>query len=151
MNNADQIRQHKVTAIRAMLGQDLDEGYVWEALQMPGSGVFAVHGRRLHKGHRPLAGVGDRVAALLVAGDAYHQNVDVGTTSRLISDRCSNNRLAQVCLAHGLDKHINVNPSHVGPLGQTTTSATVEALIGAAYHSGGLDMARRVMERLGLI
>lgn len=64
-------RQRKVDAALAIVGEDLNQDLVWEALQMPGSGVTLINGRRVLQGHNSLAGVGDRVAALVIVENGH--------------------------------------------------------------------------------
>lgn len=62
----------------------------------------------------------------------------------------SNANLDRVGRENGLDCYINVNPSQVGVISPVTMTATVEAILGAVYLDGGMDMVQHVMAKLGL-
>ncbi|PSK42194.1 hypothetical protein B9Z65_4108 [Elsinoe australis] len=142
--------QRKVDAALAIVGEDLNQDLVWEALQMPGSGVTLINGRRVLQGHNSLAGVGDRVAALVIIEDGHLDELLTSQQSNAIQAALSNANLALVCDQSGVTGCINMNPSQRVP--QTRTkSAAVEAIIGAAYLTGGVEVARRAMQVLGVI
>lgn len=63
-------KQELINNALAILGEALDRNLVWEALQMPGSGVPNINGRSVPAGHESLALVGDRVASLIMAVDS---------------------------------------------------------------------------------
>ncbi|KAI0593945.1 ribonuclease III domain-containing protein [Biscogniauxia sp. FL1348] len=120
---------------------------LWEGLQAPGSNVTSLNGRDIPGGNKPLAGVGDKVFALVTVLDSYER----GTTANLLRAMVSNYQLATVCDNSGLTECINQNPCQVGLISPRTKADTVEAVIGAAYRDGGLDAARQVMKKLKLL
>ncbi|KAI0592761.1 ribonuclease III domain-containing protein [Biscogniauxia sp. FL1348] len=63
---------------------------LWEGLQAPGSNVTSLNGRDIPGGNKPLAGVGDKVFALVTVLDSYER----GTTANLLRAMVSNYQLA---------------------------------------------------------
>ncbi|KAI1485509.1 hypothetical protein F5X96DRAFT_324899 [Biscogniauxia mediterranea] len=142
----------KVINAQKVLGYEFKRPEIlWEGLQAPGSDVTALNGRQIPGGNKPLAGVGDKVFALVTVLDSYERGEDIGTTSNLLRAMVSNYQLATACDNSGLTECINQNPSQVGLISPRTKADTVEAVIGAAYKDGGLDAARRVMNKLKLL
>jgi hypothetical protein len=68
----------------------LNRRLVWEALQAAGASVDFVDGQYLPEGNKPLAGVGDRVLALIVADDARDDGLRIG--------RLTSSKKERVCL-----------------------------------------------------
>jgi hypothetical protein len=67
-----------ITSAIAIVAVPLDRRLVWEALQGAGATIDSDDGRRLPKGNRFLAGVGDRVIALVVTDNARDQGCSIG-------------------------------------------------------------------------
>jgi hypothetical protein len=61
-----------------------------------------------------------------------------------------NKRLESLCDATGLTPLINLSPTDLF-VGGTTKSATIEAIVGAAYKHGGITCAVEVMQNLSII
>lgn len=66
----------------AIVGTPLDRRLVWEALQAAGVPVDFADGHYLPEGNKPLAGVGDRVMALVVTDNARDEGLRVGTAGQ---------------------------------------------------------------------
>lgn len=63
----------------AIIGTSLDKRLVWEALQAAGAPVDLADGHYLPEGKKPLAGVGDRIMAMVVTDNAREEGLRVGT------------------------------------------------------------------------
>lgn len=65
----------------------------------------------------------------------------------------TNAALQAVGNRNGLERYIGrpAGPYGLGPVHQKTMSATVEAIVGAAYLDGGMDAAKKVVEALGIV
>ncbi|KAF2723973.1 hypothetical protein K431DRAFT_291891 [Polychaeton citri CBS 116435] len=74
-----------------------------------------------------------------------------GETNHRIQHAGSNSNLARVCDDRELTAAINGNPAQQGFIPATIKTATVEALVGAAYLTGGIGDAATVMENLGVV
>jgi len=61
-----------------VIAAPLNRRLVWEALQAAGALVDFIDGWYLPEGNKPLAGVGDRVIALVVADDARDNGLRIG-------------------------------------------------------------------------
>ncbi|KAG8632052.1 hypothetical protein KVT40_001192 [Elsinoe batatas] len=144
-------RQQSVTAVCAILDTKLNESFVWEAMQMPGNGVANIDGRPLHKGHKALAMVGDAHIRAILVESFYRRGFTPETINNNAQSRLGNEDLAGVCDRLGLTQHININPANRGAIGWRVKAGIVEALIGAAYLSGGSARARKIMTVMGLI
>ncbi|KAF2225384.1 hypothetical protein BDZ85DRAFT_279076 [Elsinoe ampelina] len=160
-------RQQSVTAVRAILDTNLNESFVWEALQMPGNGVARIDDRPLHKGHKALAMIGDAHMRAILVESFYRRGLTPGlslfsylmcfilivveTINNNAQSRLGNEDLAGVCDRLGLTQYININPANRGAIGWQVKAGTVEALIGAAYLSGGSARAREIMTVMGLL
>ncbi|KAF4547594.1 Hypothetical protein D9617_39g039290 [Elsinoe fawcettii] len=147
----ESVRLRNVQAVNAILEVDIDHDHVWEALQMPASDVLAINGRQLHQGHKTLAGLGDRIAETVLFEGAFLSGLASAKIDGMIQRNLCNASFARICDDLGITPLINTNRSHHGPLGEKTKSGAVEALIGAAYLSGGLPLACRVMSVMGLV
>ncbi|KAI1505586.1 hypothetical protein F5X99DRAFT_249078 [Biscogniauxia marginata] len=142
----------KLTKAQKVLGYEFKTPEIlWESLQAPGSDVKFLNDRQLPEGNKPLAGIGDKVFALIAVLDSYDRGDNVGATNSLLLAHVGNFRLATICDDSGLTACINQNPSSRGFVSPRTKADTIEAVIGAAYRDGGLEAARLVMKRLKLL
>jgi hypothetical protein len=62
----------------AVIAVPLDRRLVWEALQAAGASVDYIDGHQLPEGNKPLAGVGDRVIALVIVDNARDDGLRIG-------------------------------------------------------------------------
>jgi len=140
----------RVDGALAVIAVPLNRRLVWEALQAAGASVDFVDGQYLPEGNKSLAGVGDRVLALIVADNARDDGLRIGQTSQRIQTIGNNGTLASLCDSAGLTPFINRNPSdlYTAP---STKAATVEAFVGAAYKHDGIICAAQVMQNLNII
>ncbi|KAK5711686.1 hypothetical protein LTR17_018267 [Elasticomyces elasticus] len=123
---------------------------VWEALQAAGAAIDYSDGKFLPEGNKPLAGVGDRVIALYVTEIARLEGITIGQTNGRLSTVARNERLTTLCDSTGLTCFINLSPGDIS-VGTRTKSATLEAIVGAAYVHDGMNCAIQVMQNLGII
>ena len=82
----------RVDGALAVIAVPLNRRLVWEALQAAGASVDFVDGQYLPEGNKPLAGIGDRVLALIVADNARDDGLRIGrlTSSKIrASGLCS--------------------------------------------------------------
>lgn len=86
-------------------------------------------------------------------GDECCAERATGDVQPHISDALSNASLAKIGLEKGLDRFINMNPGHCGPVSKNMVANAVEAIVGAVYlDSQRSDAAvRGVLRQLGLI
>ena len=157
----------RVDGALAVIAVPLNRRLVWEALQAAGASVDFVDGQYLPEGNKPLAGIGDRVLALIVADNARDDGLRIGRltsskkragmsdhnagqTSQRVQTIGNNGTLASLCDSAGLTPFINRNPSdlYIAP---STKAATVEAVVGAAYKHDGIICAAQVMRNLNII
>ncbi|KAE9566608.1 hypothetical protein CGMCC3_g17234 [Colletotrichum fructicola] len=82
---------------------------------------------------------------------AVDLNISIGETNARIQTHASNARLASLCDDIGLTRCIERNVSQQGMVPQSIKSATMEAVLGAAFKDGGMEAAYQVMQHLGLI
>ncbi|CAC9888352.1 unnamed protein product [Aureobasidium pullulans] len=112
------------------------EFYLWEALQVAGSGQNLIGGRRVYDGNKRLAIVGDAAMASAIAGPWYEQDDTLGS------------------VAHetGLVGCMVVNPRNPVQASTKLAANLVEAVIGAVWLDSDESMSavRQVMETLGL-
>ncbi|KAJ0351631.1 hypothetical protein COL26b_004524 [Colletotrichum chrysophilum] len=135
-----------------ILGYDFkDPRWLWEALQAAGSPVTRVGTRSLRKGNKQLAGLGDRIISVVIVMTSVDDNISIGNTNARIQMCANNERLARLCDAVGLTRCIVRNPSQQGMVSQRTKADTLEAVVGAVFKDGGLDVAEEVIEHLGII
>jgi hypothetical protein len=80
----------RVDGALAVIAVPLNRRLVWEALQAAGASVDFVDGQYLPEGNKPLAGVGDRVLALIVADNARDDGLRIG--------RLTSSKKERVCL-----------------------------------------------------
>lgn len=159
----------RISGAIAITALSLDRLLVWGALQAAGATIDSTEGRHLLEGNKSLAGIGDRVIALVVTdrsrddgckiGDKRSaptkfsvclSNGMTGETNDRLKEIGGNNRLESLCDATGLTPLINLSPGARFVAG-TTKSATVEAIVGAAYKHGGIACAVEVMRNLSII
>lgn len=117
-----------------------------EALLISGSTVLV--------GNMNSASLGDRVSSLIIAKIEYSNRLDKGKICSQINDairdKTNNDRLGQLFRDNGLVRCIR-NNLHGNAVPKKVASAVMEALIAAAFLSGGLDAAETVMKNLGII
>lgn len=99
--------------------------------------------------------LGDSVLGFVVTGHVYSENpeMDEGSLSRLRSATVSAKTLAIAANQIGLGEFIRLGKGELSTGGQTKTNIladTFEAIIGAAYLSGGLAPAKSIIVSLVL-
>jgi len=99
--------------------------------------------------------VGDSVLGFVVTGHVYLENPDLdeGSLSRLRSATVSAKTLAKAANEIGLGEFVRLGKGEISTGGQTKTNIladTFEAIIGAAYLSGGLEPAKAIIDSLVL-
>jgi ribonuclease-3 len=99
--------------------------------------------------------LGDSVLGFVVTGHVYLENPDLdeGSLSRLRSATVSAKTLAIAADQIGLGEFIRLGKGELATGGQTKTNIladTFEAIIGAAYLSGGLAPAKQIIDSLVL-
>jgi ribonuclease-3 len=99
--------------------------------------------------------LGDSVLGFVVTGHVYSENpeMDEGSLSRLRSATVSAKTLAVAANQIGLGEFIRLGKGELSTGGQTKTNIladTFEAIIGAAYLSGGLAPAKAIIDSLVL-
>ncbi len=111
--------------------------------------------------HRSVAGannerlefLGDAVLNLIAAADLYErfERADEGTLSRLRARVVSAEPLARIASGLGVGEVLALGPGELKTGGfrrESILADALEALCGALYLDGGLEVARRVMLRL---
>ncbi|KAK3053824.1 hypothetical protein LTR09_005104 [Extremus antarcticus] len=144
----------RIDAALAIVAVPLDRRLVWEALQAAGAVNDFIHGRLLPEGNKFLAGVGDRVLSLVITETARQDGVTIGETNIRLQNLAKNERLATLCDSTGLTRLVKLSNAAVyagAGVGTRTKSATIEAVIGAAYLHAGIDCAVQVMRNLTVI
>lgn len=165
--------QEKVERVMAILGHRISDGHLghlWEALQLPGSGVFQIDGRAITEGNKRLAIVGDRALELAsvmqwrLSGHARGNTIEIpayltqasdakiltGDWTRHREQVLSNENLASVCGMHDLAASLILSRLNPGQTTSTIIRATlIEAICGAYYHDG-MEVLQEVMGTLGL-
>ena len=99
--------------------------------------------------------LGDSVLGFVVTGHVYSENpeMDEGSLSRLRSATVSAKTLAVAANQIGLGEFVRLGKGELSTGGQTKTNIladTFEAIIGAAYLSGGLAPAKAIIDSLVL-
>ena len=99
--------------------------------------------------------LGDSVLGFVVTGHVYSENpeMDEGSLSRLRSATVSAKTLAIAANQIGLGEFVRLGKGELSTGGQTKTNIladTFEAIIGAAYLSGGLAPAKAIIDSLVL-
>jgi len=99
--------------------------------------------------------LGDSVLGFVVTGHVFDENpeMDEGSLSRLRSATVSAKTLAIAADQIGLGEFIRLGKGEIATGGQTKTNIladTFEAIIGAAYLSGGLAPAKTIIDSLVL-
>ena len=99
--------------------------------------------------------LGDSVLGFVVTGHVYSENPDLdeGSLSRLRSATVSAKTLAIAANQIGLGEFIHLGKGELSTGGQAKTNIladTFEAIIGAAYLSGGLAPAKAIIDSLVL-
>ena len=97
--------------------------------------------------------LGDSVLGFVVTGHVYSENPDLdeGSLSRLRSAIVSAKTLAKAANQIGLGEFVRLGKGEISTGGQTKTNIladTFEAIIGAAYLSGGLEPAKAIIDSL---
>ncbi|KAK1713839.1 hypothetical protein CaCOL14_001427 [Colletotrichum acutatum] len=123
-----------------------------EALQTPGPGVLTAGDRSIIDGNKTLALLGDRVLGTLLVEAMVIENLEArGAIDAQLQRAVNNVRLAEIFDTFDFLECLNLNPSQGRAIGARTKADTIEAIIGAAYLDGGLDAARLVATRLGIL
>ncbi|KAK2035894.1 ribonuclease III [Colletotrichum somersetense] len=147
-------REDNLTRVQTAIGYVFNNpDWAWIAVQQAGSPVRAVGEHALPQGNKRLAGLGDRIIAMLIVDIAFAADPSIGDTNRRLSQFGTNDYLAAVCDQHGLSSCIIVNPAQNGVVHTNLKATTVEALLGAVYKDAGDDLhaAREVAKFLGII
>ncbi|KAL8909412.1 MAG: hypothetical protein Q9207_000247 [Kuettlingeria erythrocarpa] len=148
MAEYDALALNRTYACEKTLGYSFEDILLlWEALQADGALISRGSMPRYRAGNKRLAIVGDRVLELLLSlkwYDTYQDRLTYTTLSQSIN---SNKSLDFIGRRNHLDRYITLPDSAKGVALKTMT-ATVEAIIGAAYIDGGLDAAKTVLESL---
>ncbi|KAL8946420.1 MAG: hypothetical protein Q9222_007181 [Ikaeria aurantiellina] len=106
---------------------------------------------RYCEGNMRLAVVGDRILDFLLALKWYPTWEPRGQYNALRNSVTTNTSLNQIGVQHGLSRYITVaNGESQCDIAPKTMSATIEALVGAAYLDGGMDAAKMVVRTLGI-
>ncbi|THX87720.1 hypothetical protein D6D05_02025 [Aureobasidium pullulans] len=128
------------------------EFYLWEALQVAGSGQNLIGGRRVYDGNKRLAIVGDAAMASAIAGPWYEQDDTLGAWDTKRQRLLSNANLARVAHETDLVGCMVVNPRNPVQASTKLAANLVEAVIGAVWLDSDESMSavRQVMETLGL-
>ncbi|MFB9378151.1 ribonuclease III [Kineococcus gynurae] len=97
--------------------------------------------------------LGDSVLGLVVTDDLYHRHPDVseGRLAKLRAGVVNMRALADIARGLGLGEHIRLGKGELATGGRDKSSIladTLEAVIGAAYLSAGIDAARAFVLRL---
>lgn len=168
-SNQYQMKLERAEAIIGYHPQKPQEFYLWEALQVAGSGHTRIVGRSAYDGNKRLAIVGDTAMALALARPWYKKDETLGLSScrhRIFhvltakgdwdSQRqrlLSNNNLARVARESGLVDCMVVNPRNPVQASTKLAAALVEAIVGAVWIDSdeSIDAVRQVMETLHLI
>ncbi|KAL9003909.1 MAG: hypothetical protein Q9188_003247 [Gyalolechia gomerana] len=142
--NPDLIKTH---ACEQAIGYQFREPLLlWEALQVPSA---LVHMPRYAEGNKRLAIVGDMILDLLLALKWYPSWTNRSVFSTLRFDVTSNDSLERMGKINKLERYMTC-PSGSNSLAQKTMTATVEAIVGAAYLDGGMNAAETVVQNLGI-
>ncbi|KZL66532.1 ribonuclease iii, partial [Colletotrichum incanum] len=152
--NMEAHRENNLTKVQTASGYVFNNpDWAWIAVQQAGSPVRAVGEHALPQGNKRLAGLGDRIVAMLIVDAAFAADLSIGDTNRMLSQFGSNEYLATICDQHELTSCIIVNPAQNGVVHTNLKATTVEALIGAVYKDAGddFDAAREVAKFLGII
>ncbi|KAI4184248.1 MAG: hypothetical protein L6R41_004880 [Letrouitia leprolyta] len=124
--------------------------YLQEALLAAGSHLtFGPH-PRFRSGNKRLAIIGDRVLDLLLSLQWYPTWEERLTFDTLRNDVTSNMNLEAVGVRNGLGRFVDLAMG-ARVVTQRTMTATVEAVVGAAYLDGGMGPAEVVVKKLGIL
>ncbi|KAL9596605.1 MAG: hypothetical protein Q9219_005688 [cf. Caloplaca sp. 3 TL-2023] len=122
---------------------------LWEALQADGSPIALGCNPRFRSGNKRLAVVGDRVLDLLLSLKWYPTWEERLEFDKLRNKVVSNKALVEVGQGNRLERFITP-AAGASRVEWRAMSATVEAIVGAAYLDGGLDAAKVVVKGLGI-
>lgn len=163
-----QLKLERAEAIIRYRPQKPQDYYLWEALQVAGSGHTRIAGRSAYDGNKRLAIVGDTAMALALARPWYKKDETLGLTycrhCNLTSltakgdwdaqrqQLLSNNNLARVARESGLVDCMIVNPRNPVQASTKLAANLVEAIVGAVWFDSdeNIDAVREVMEALHL-
>ncbi|KAL8932492.1 MAG: hypothetical protein Q9216_006814 [Gyalolechia sp. 2 TL-2023] len=104
---------------------------------------------RYVEGNRRLAIVGDMILDLLLALKWYPTWSNRGVFSTLRFDVTSNDSLERMGKINQLERYMTCVGGNEPPT-QKVMTATVEAIVGAAYLDGGMNAAEIVVQNLGI-
>ncbi|KAI4181252.1 MAG: hypothetical protein LQ346_006835 [Caloplaca aetnensis] len=133
---------------------------LWEALLADGAlsntvllGSWIGATPRYQNGNKRLAIIGDGILDMFLRLKWYPTwTTTQGETEKfndLRTQTVSNAALQAVGNRARLDRYLTVAPG-TESIEQRTMSATVEAIVGAAYLDGGMDAARKAVEAIGV-
>ncbi|KAG9522142.1 hypothetical protein KCU93_g7155, partial [Aureobasidium melanogenum] len=147
--------QFKLERAEALIGYRLqkpEDGYLFEALQVAGSGQCRIAGRLAYEGNKRLAIVGDTAMTLAIAGPWYEKDDTLGDWDSKRQRLLSNNNLARIARETGLVECMVVNPRNPVQASTKLAANLVEAVIGAVWvdSNESIHAVRQVMEALGL-
>ncbi|KAI9735758.1 MAG: hypothetical protein M1818_006366 [Claussenomyces sp. TS43310] len=121
-----------------------------EALQASGSAMTAIGTRTFQDGNKRLALQGDVVLKFIVVSRWYPTEQSREAATNLVNQIGANANLAVVGNRLGLGQFVSRSGGE-RVVGLKTMSATVEAIIGAAFNDGSWPGAATVMISMGLI
>ncbi|KEQ73745.1 ribonuclease III, partial [Aureobasidium namibiae CBS 147.97] len=149
-SNQYQMKLERAEAIIGYHPQKPQEYYLWEALQVAGSGHTRIVGRSAYDGNKRLAIVGDTAMALALARPWYKKDETLGDWDSQRQRLLSNNNLARVARESGLVDCMVVNPRNPVQASTKLAAALVEAIVGAVWIDSdeSIDAVRQVMETL---
>ncbi|KAG9680772.1 hypothetical protein KCU95_g15282, partial [Aureobasidium melanogenum] len=147
--------QFKLERAEALIGYRLqkpEEGYLWEALQVAGSGQYRIADRLVYDGNKRLAIVGDTAMALAIARPWYEKDDTLGDWDSKRQRLLSNNNLARIAHETGFVECMVVNPRNPVQASTKLAANLVEAVIGAVWidSNESIVAVRQAMEALGL-
>ncbi|KAL8718023.1 MAG: hypothetical protein Q9181_008244 [Wetmoreana brouardii] len=122
---------------------------LWEALQADGSVIYSSGSPRYEEGNKRLAIVGDKILDFLLSLKWYHTWEKRVVFDKLRNEVTSNASLDTRGLANSLDRYISQAPGSYVVMPKTM-SATIEAIVGAAFLDGGMDAVKQVVQKLGI-
>ncbi|THX48484.1 hypothetical protein D6D06_09080 [Aureobasidium pullulans] len=146
--------QGKVTRTEAGLHYKTrkpEKAYIWEALQVAGSGHNMIGGRNVPVGNKRLALLGDAVMPVTMIEHWYNQSGVLVDWDSVRQHHLSDGNLARVAIATGLTAEINCNPRQIVQPSVKMAANLLEALIGAVWldSDGDMEAIKTVMFALG--
>ncbi|KAL9628865.1 MAG: hypothetical protein Q9204_005609 [Flavoplaca sp. TL-2023a] len=128
---------------------------LWEALQPKGSAICETIAKRVKQsryeaGNKRLAIVGDELMDVLLSERWYRSGESAYDYNKLRQQQVSNAAFRAVAKAQRLDRFMT-KPVDAQACAKAAMSDVVEAIVGAVYLDGGIDAARKVVTKLGIL